>query len=61
MERMTLEGAIQQAKKARAWGLDMSYDANEDALQVLLAAYMELKTAHDVCLDNAAERRFYDR
>jgi hypothetical protein len=49
MERMTLEEALAHAGKAHAWGLDMSYSADEDALNVLLAAYLELKEAHGRC------------
>lgn len=59
MTRMTLEEAIAHAKKAHAWGLDMSYSADEDALATLLAAYEELKEKVDAYEDAAAERRFY--
>jgi hypothetical protein len=59
MKRMTLEEAVKHAGMAHAWGLDMSYSADEDALSTLLEAYLRLKEAHDVCIDNAEERRFH--
>jgi len=38
---MTLEEALKVAKRATAWGLDLSYDENEDALQTLYRAYLK--------------------
>jgi hypothetical protein len=38
---MTLEEALKVARRATAWGLDMSYDENEDALSTLYKAYLK--------------------
>jgi hypothetical protein len=37
---MTLQQALEHASKASAWGLDMSYEVDQDALQSLYRAYV---------------------
>jgi hypothetical protein len=38
---MTLQQALEHAAKATAWGLDMSYEVDQDALQSIYRAYVQ--------------------
>lgn len=44
---MSLDEALKHARHAHAYGLDLSYDADEDALSTMYDAYVELKKKYE--------------